>query len=62
MMQVIPKWKVTVTFGAGTGSREFVLWVSDGHIANVLRTVANLQFTATGLEQPTGIYVILEAS
>ncbi len=54
MMQVVPKWKVVVTFQ----SREpITLWIHDTCIVNVLRKVADLQFTENGLEQPTRITI-----
>lgn len=52
MMQVLPKWKVTVTFATG---REAVVWIHDNFMANVLRSVATLEFSDNGLEQPTYI-------
>lgn len=56
MLQVVPKWRVQVTFGP---SREPVtIWVSDMHLANVLRTVASIDFT-NGPEQPTAVRVEL---
>lgn len=53
MMVVVKKWKVTVKFT----DREVVIYVNDNFIANALRTVAGLDFTANGLEQPVSISV-----
>lgn len=53
MMQVLPKWKVTVTFPG----HDVVLWIHDNFISNVLRTVSTLQFNDTGLEQPTHVAI-----
>jgi hypothetical protein len=53
MMQTIRKWAVEVTFA----DRAFVFWVHDNFLANVLRTVAGLDFSANGLEQPSSIRV-----
>lgn len=49
----IAKWKVCATFN----SREVVLYVNENHLSNVLRTIAGIQFSETGLEQPDGISV-----
>jgi hypothetical protein len=48
MMQLIPKWKVTVLL-AGVSH---VFWVSDRCASNVLRKVADMDFSDSGLEQP----------
>lgn len=53
MMQVVPKWKVTVLFT----DRSVVLWIHDPFIGNVLRKLADLQFTENGLDQPIEIIV-----
>lgn len=53
MMQVVPKWKVTVTFS----DRNLVFWVSDSSISNVMRKIADMQFTENGLEQPVQITI-----
>lgn len=55
MMQVSRKWKVVVKFA----DREVVLWIADNFPSNVLRTVANLEFSETGLHQPISINVTL---
>lgn len=52
MMQIVPRWKVTIRFP----DREVVIYVNDNFIANVLRTVASLDFTGT-MEQPTSITI-----
>lgn len=55
MMQVIQKWRVEVTFS----HQVFVLWVSENHLANVLRKLADLEFSENSLEQPTQIQIAL---
>jgi hypothetical protein len=47
MMQALPRWKVTVT--EVKGGRDHVFWVYDNFIANVLRTVAGLDFAVADL-------------
>lgn len=53
MMQVVPKWKVTVKFL----DREVVVFVHETHIENVLRVVAGLTFSTNPLESPSAIIV-----
>jgi hypothetical protein len=53
MMHLVPKWTVIVTFV----DREVTVWIHDDHIANVLRQVAGMQFTANSLESPVKITV-----
>jgi hypothetical protein len=48
MLQVVPKWKVTVKFP----DREVEVWMYEQHLSNVLRTVASMQFSENGLEHP----------
>lgn len=57
MMQVIPKWKVTVTFQTGSA---VVVFVSERHVGNVLRTVSSMDFSDNALEQPMRICVELQ--
>lgn len=40
MMQVIPKWKVTVQLAG----RDTVFWISDAFLSNVLRMLAAITF------------------
>ena len=54
MLQLIPKWKVTVVLPEGS---ERVFWIHDHFIVNVLRKVADMQFTENGLSQPNSITV-----
>lgn len=54
MIQTVPKWKVTVSFSSRD---DVVLWIYDSHLSNAMRTVAAMQFTEDGLEQPTSIHV-----
>jgi hypothetical protein len=54
MMQVVPRWKVTVFF-ADRG--DLVFWLSDGHLGNVLRLVSGMQFSENGLDQPQAVTV-----
>lgn len=51
MMHVLPRWKVTVTFA----DRSVVFWIHDNFLSNVLRKVADLQFSETGLDSELGI-------
>ncbi len=53
MLATITKWKVDVTFI----DRNVALWVHNNHLANVLRQLADLQFTERGLDQPTSITI-----
>jgi hypothetical protein len=41
MMQVVPKWKVTVSI---TNGSPLAFYVSEAHLANVLRTVSTIEF------------------
>lgn len=59
MMQVIPRWRVIVSFKVRDS---VVFWVNDNFIANVLRIVSGLQFCEGGLDQPTSIVVAAELS
>lgn len=52
MMQILSKWKVVVKFT----NREVVFWVSDNFASNVLRKVADLDFTDAP-EMPVSITV-----
>lgn len=53
MLVVLNKYKVTVKFV----DREVIVWVHDAHIENALRKVADLSFSANGLEQPIQITI-----
>ena len=53
MLQVVPKWKVTVKFKG----HDAVVWINETHIENVLRQVASMQFTENGLERATAVIV-----
>lgn len=55
MLQVIPKWEVTVHLGANKAVLQF--WIFDHALGNVLRQVASMQFTKSGLEQPSAISI-----
>ncbi len=62
MMQVVSKWKIIVNIPWTPGTspdREFCFWIYDNHAANVLRKIADLQFTETGLEQISAIQILL---
>lgn len=49
MMQVVPKWEVKLCY---EGDRVFKVWISDNFMSNVLRKVAEMDFTENALEQP----------
>lgn len=53
MMQVIPKWRVVVW----VNGKEQKIWVNETHLSNVLRKIADMHFTETGLPQPSRITV-----
>lgn len=55
MMQVMAKWKVTVEFT--NHEKNVTFWVHDNFVANVLRKVADLDFSGDGLDQPICIIV-----
>lgn len=42
MLQIIPRWQVDVTLSNG---KHQAFWISDSHIANVLRQVAMMSFS-----------------
>lgn len=46
MMTTIPRWKVT----AYIDGREVTLFVDERHWSNVMRTVASLSFSQSGLD------------
>ena len=60
MMQVSPKWKVTATFDSGLPPHQ--IWLYDNFISNILRKVADIQFTGSGLIQPVSITIELVAN
>lgn len=53
MMQVVPKWKVVVW----QGEDEHVFWITDNCLSNVMRKVADMQFSKDGLTQPSCISI-----
>ena len=53
MLQVVPKWRVELTFS----DRKVELWIYDQSPSNVLRKLADLQFSANGLDQPSQIQI-----
>lgn len=54
MMQVVPRWKVVVQM-PNAPSQTF--WMNENFVQNVLRKVADMQFTENGLTQPTTITI-----
>jgi hypothetical protein len=56
MMQTVQKWKVLVHFSLN--ENDLVFWVNENHMSNVLRKIADMQFTENGLEQPVQISII----
>ena len=54
MMQVLKKWKVSVFFKEGTSQ---VFWINDNFMSNVLRKVADMDFSENGLVQPLQIVI-----
>lgn len=56
MIRVIPKWRVTVKLYSHD-KEDVVFWISDDHMANVLRTVASMDFTMNALEHPKSIVI-----
>ncbi len=58
MMQMVQRWRVTVTV-AGQAS-EF--WINDNFLSNVLRKVADIQFSENGLSEPTRLLIALVGS
>jgi hypothetical protein len=59
MMQVIARWRVTVTF---EGGRQQVIWISGSFVSNIMRMVADLSWTADGIEQPVNITIAREGA
>lgn len=57
MIQVMPKWKVTVGFDIRPA---MVFFVSDAHIENVLRMVSSMQFAESGLAFESAVRVYVE--
>lgn len=53
MLQVIPKWKVTIKFS----DRVVEFWMYDNHASNVASRAAAIQFTENGLDEPVEIIV-----
>jgi hypothetical protein len=56
MMQLIPRWQITVTH-SDQDLRPIQFWINETHLGNVLRQVATMQFTESGLVQPTKITI-----
>jgi hypothetical protein len=54
MLHVVARWRVDVTLSNGTEMR---FWVNTDYISNVLQKVAEMQFEASGLDQPKKIVI-----
>ena len=54
MLQTVTKWKVVASFD---GRDDVVIWLYDNFITNIVRTIAGMDFSENGLEQPTQITV-----
>jgi hypothetical protein len=52
MMQMIPKWKITMT---RSSAPSLVLFISDQFLSNVLRKLADIEFEA----EPTLMSIVL---
>lgn len=57
MMQIVPKWKVTVYFPE---LDEETIWIYASSISDVLRKLADIQFRENGLTLPMQM-IITEA-
>lgn len=53
-MKVITKWQIHLLFDDKT---EKTIWLYDDIYSNILRKLADIQFTSTGLVQPTHIHI-----
>lgn len=54
MFQVVPKWRVSWTNSIGS----CIIYISDNHMGNVLRKVADISFSPSGIEnEPTEIKI-----
>jgi len=56
MLQVVPKWKITVQFV----DRAVVVFISEHHVENVLRQVAAIQWSESALDTPREIHIELQ--
>ena len=54
MMQMVQRWKVIARF---SGRPDIIIWIDNNFLSNVMRTVAEMQFSENGLEQPTAITI-----
>lgn len=63
MMQILPKWKVTIIGDHHTAISP-VMWVHAFTANDVMRQIANIQFTESGSEQPASVHIqrVREAS
>ena len=52
MLITIPPWRVQVDMPDG---KSHIFWISDQHLSNVVRKVADIRFDESGLIQPTKI-------
>lgn len=60
MLMVLPRWKASVYFEDG---ESVTVWMDDNFLSSVLRKVADLQFSESGLRQPTWVRIdIVRAS
>ena len=46
MFQVVPKWQIDLVLSDGA---RLSIWISDNHVANVLRQVSTISFSKDGL-------------
>jgi hypothetical protein len=53
MVHVVPQWKIAFVYA----DRTVTFWLHNNHAGNILRTVADLQFSENGLEQPDAIQI-----
>ena len=53
MIYVVPQWKI----GFEYSDRTVTFWLHNNSVSNVLRAVADMQFSENGLEQPLAIKV-----
>ena len=56
MLSVVEKWRVVVNF---SNRAPVELWISDNHVANVLRQIASMDFSDDWRVQPASITVSL---
>ncbi len=55
MMQILEQWKVTIRKGSG----EQTFWMNENFLNNVLQSLAKLQFSQNGLDQPVSLTIEL---